>query len=95
MELLEECGVTIADTAWSVLAVTNDVFERELHYVTIFVVARIDDIALRSLQNMEPDKCRGWAWLTLAELKERRVFLSLSNFISGNSRALEELFAAQ
>lgn len=92
MELAEECGLSVDDTAWSFQAITNDFFTEEgLHFVTIFMRARV--LNLQNLQNLEPHKCRGWHWLTLADLKDRHVFLSLSNLLAdeNNLRELEKV----
>jgi 8-oxo-dGTP diphosphatase len=98
MELAEECGLTLDESAWTVQAITNDVFTLEgLHFVTIFMRATISRDQLSHLQNLEPEKCRGWHWLTLADLKGRPLFLSFSNFLAdeSNLRELEKLGIAR
>ena len=57
-ELLEETGLSASSIELG--PYTNDVFEdvRE-HYLTVFVTAR----GLSGHpQNLEPEKCEGWAW---------------------------------
>ena len=57
-ELLEETGLTASSVELG--PYSNDVFpEAERHFLTVFVVAR--GIA-GTPQNLEPDKCEGWAW---------------------------------
>jgi 8-oxo-dGTP diphosphatase len=82
MELEEECGVEIATNAWKFISVTNDVMEEEgLHYITLFVAATVSDAALASLENREPDKCVGWEWLTIEELRSKPIFIPLKHLL--------------
>ena len=57
-ELMEETGLSASLIELG--PYSNDVFpEAERHFLTVFVVAR--GIA-GAPQNLEPDKCEGWAW---------------------------------
>jgi 8-oxo-dGTP diphosphatase len=48
--------------------VTNDVMPQyDKHYITIFMVA---DWIEGEPENMEPEKCDGWEWITFSELKQ-------------------------
>lgn len=88
MEVAEECGVAVPPGAWHVVGVTNDVMAAEdLHYVTVFVAARVGAAALAALENKEPDKCAGWAWVTWEELADKPIFLPLKNFLDGGGAA--------
>jgi 8-oxo-dGTP diphosphatase len=57
-ELLEETGLRAS--ALELGPYSNDVFRADgRHYLTVFVVARG---ITGTPQNLEPDKCEGWAW---------------------------------
>lgn len=60
---------------------TQDVFDPATkHYITLITVAKIAP-GSAPLRNMEPHKCEGWEWVTLAELAARRdeCFLPLQH----------------
>lgn len=71
-ELGEECGENIkvqvrgyspTRTDWFV---TNDIMPQyNKHYVTIFIVA---DWIEGEAENMEPEKCEGWDWMSYDQL---------------------------
>jgi 8-oxo-dGTP diphosphatase len=68
-ELLEETNLLIKNVKF--VSATNDIAiggNLSKHYVTIFMQADVhEDAAL--LQNLEPDKCEGWDWVSLEELQ--------------------------
>ena len=68
---------------FALLHVTNDVMVDDgLHYVTIFMRAEVQHAEAEAVANLEPDKCAGWAWSSLAELRARPLFLSLENMLA-------------
>jgi 8-oxo-dGTP diphosphatase len=81
-EIKEECNLDLDATSVRLLGVTQDVFPEPArkHYVTLIVIAAV---LPRSppLQNMEPEKCVAWEWLSLEGLKERKTecFLPLQH----------------
>jgi 8-oxo-dGTP diphosphatase len=82
MEVKEECDIDVEESSWSLLWVSNDPMPSEdLHYVTIFQVARITEEQTSAIRNMEEDKCLGWQWVPYSELKSLQVFTPLQNFI--------------
>jgi 8-oxo-dGTP diphosphatase len=63
-ELLEETG--LAASSVDLGPYSNDVFRQaQRHFLTVFVVARG---ITGTPQNLEPDKCEGWAWFAWDEL---------------------------
>jgi 8-oxo-dGTP diphosphatase len=65
---LEETNLELADDLHFVSA-ENNFFTNgtpQRHYVTICLGAHVVDEA--ALENMEPDKCEGWEWVSAAEL---------------------------
>ncbi len=75
-EAMEETGLGIKVTGRAPF--TNDFFEKESkHYVTLFVVARIESGALT---NREPQKCSGWQWFSWDALPSP-LFLPIINLL--------------
>ncbi|KAF4988691.1 hypothetical protein FDECE_14964 [Fusarium decemcellulare] len=67
-EVLEETGLNVR--AVKVVAVTNDVFQKEgKHYITLFVRCEMEDPDAQP-QVLEPEKCEGWHWKTWEDLKQ-------------------------
>ncbi|OQD73283.1 hypothetical protein PENDEC_c016G04861 [Penicillium decumbens] len=65
-ELLEETGLQIHNLQF--LTAVNSVFESEnKHYITIFMAGMVD--AGAQPQNLEPEKCFGWEWVSWDELR--------------------------
>jgi 8-oxo-dGTP diphosphatase len=71
-ELAEECGdnIRVAIRYFSEnrkeFFVTNDIMPQYgKHYITIFMVA---DWFTGEAENMEPEKCEGWDWVSYEEL---------------------------
>jgi 8-oxo-dGTP diphosphatase len=75
-ELLEETGLSASSIELG--PYTNDVFEDVLeHYLTVFVTAR----GLSGHpQNLEPDKCEGWAWFPWGDFPHP-LFKPLQNLL--------------
>ena len=76
-ELREETGLLASVTELG--PYTNDVFPEAMeHYLTVFVVAR----GIKGApQNLEPEKCEGWAWFTWSELPTP-LFKPLQNLLA-------------
>ena len=70
-ETMEEAGVQIRDPRF--LTATNSVFsgkDRGSHYVTIFVVCRLQQEDVAQVEVKEPEKCEAWEWVTWYTMKE-------------------------
>lgn len=68
-EILEETNLLIKDVKF--VGATNDIAiggNIAKHYVTIFMAADVDENS-QSLQNLEPEKCEGWNWISFNDLK--------------------------
>ncbi|CAM6088375.1 unnamed protein product [Calypogeia fissa] len=79
-EVEEETGLQIQNIqfAW----VTNTVMlegPRPSHYVTIFMKSELED-PQQEPQNLEPDKCEGWAWVEWPNVPQP-VFRPLQSLI--------------
>jgi 8-oxo-dGTP diphosphatase len=91
-EIREEMNVELTNLQFA--HVTNDIMEKEgKHYVTIFMMGRLKDDSLPP-QNMEPDKCEGWAAYTWQELQaysnEGELFGPLRRLIQDSPPAVLE-----
>lgn len=87
-ETAEETGLALPPARFSLAGVTNDVMAGEgLHYVTVFMGARLTDAEVAAIVNAEPHKCAGWEWVPAAQLRRgdptRPLFTSLRNFLDG------------
>lgn len=78
-ETLEEIGVELQNFILGPF--TNDVFDSNKHYVTIFVLADLDDSA--AIQVMEPEKCERWEWFAWEDLP-RPLFLPIENLLKNS-----------
>ncbi|GAA6020082.1 hypothetical protein JCM11491_006388 [Sporobolomyces phaffii] len=88
-EVLEECGIDLRVACRAppeFVTATNDIFAIK-HYVTVFVVARLEQDVEPTV--MEPDKCESWRWTSWNQLVEMatssgtgpEVFLPLRNLV--------------
>jgi len=67
-EVLEETNLTIKNVRF--LTATNDVMAAEgKHYVTVWVAGETVD-AEPNAENLEPEKCEKWEWVSWEELRQ-------------------------
>lgn len=64
-ELMEECGIEIANVRFS--SVVNVTHYAPHHAVLVNVIA---DWESGEVENLEPEKCEGWEWRDLDDLPE-------------------------
>lgn len=77
-EGLEETNLKLKN--FKLLTVTNDVFNKEKHYITILL--RCETENEQDLKIMEPEKNEFWEWKTWDEVKRLDpLFLPLKNMI--------------
>jgi 8-oxo-dGTP diphosphatase len=67
-ELDEEIGVEVDNLRF--LGATNDIFDDNKHYVTIFMMC---DYLSGDLVNKEPEKCEGWKWMSADQLPDNLI----------------------
>ena len=72
---MEETGLEIKNIRF--MALTNDIFDENKHYVTIFVTAVWQG---GELTNCEPDKCLELQWSDGKQLP-KNLFLPLNNLL--------------
>jgi len=53
------------------------------HNISCIFVAEVKQEELNMLQNNEPDKCLGWYWISLSEMREviEHLFYPLQQFL--------------
>ncbi|RDA91539.1 hypothetical protein CP533_4353 [Ophiocordyceps camponoti-saundersi (nom. inval.)] len=79
-EVAEETGLQVQPTR--VVDTTYDLFsDKGKHYITWNVLCDLKDADARP-ENMEPEKCSGWEWKTLDELRSLTLFLPLRQLLS-------------
>jgi 8-oxo-dGTP diphosphatase len=94
-ELQEECGLQVLPGRWvgPVHTSNNVMLDSDLHYITVFMAARVSAEEAAAIVNVEEDKCEGWVWLPLALLRDAPplpLFLPLQLFLGANGEALLE-----
>ena len=76
-ELKEEANLTTTTNNLKLIGVTNDIFDSETHYITIYY--EVDNYS-GELKVMEPDKCEKWEWFESNNLPSN-LFLPFQNII--------------
>jgi 8-oxo-dGTP diphosphatase len=70
-ETMEETGVQIWEPRF--LTATNSVMsgpDQGSHYVTIFIVGKLQRDEVAKVEVKEPEKCEGWEWISWERMKE-------------------------
>lgn len=81
-ETLEEAGIKIKNIRF--IGTTNDIYNKDLHYVTMGMMA---DYASGKPRIMEPDKCADIDWFDLNKLPSP-LFLPVKHFLKNYKRFL-------
>ncbi len=77
-EVAEETGLRIKNIRFG--AVTNDIFSRNKHYITIFMICDWRDGIPKVT---EPDKSEEWGWFSWDKLP-KPLFLTIENLLKQN-----------
>lgn len=80
-ELKEEANLTTTADNLKLIGITNDIFDTEIHYITIYYKV---DSYVGKLTVMEPDKCEKWKWFECNNLPGN-LFLPFKNLIKENN----------
>lgn len=75
-EVAEEVGIEVENIKF--VTITNDIFGKNNHYVTIFVTC---DYKSGSVKNLELERCAYWKWLEWEKLPEP-LFLPIQNLLN-------------
>jgi len=98
-EVLEETGLTLCAGAMPHIFTSNSRMPDDKHYVTLVLLGRIPEGA--EPQNLEPNKCEGWSYVTWAELSASKdpMFLPLRHLLDSADSPLwavaEESFVSK
>ena len=79
-ETYEETGILRIPNDFSVIGVTNDIFN-DKHYVTIHCYSKLNYLPTPVVK--EPNKCARWTWLNLNNLPSN-LFLPAKNLLNQN-----------
>lgn len=74
-EVMEETGMKIKNVKF--FSLTNDVFDAEKHYVTLFYTCKVESGEPRA---MEPEKCENWEWFEWEKMP-RPLFLTIEHLL--------------
>lgn len=78
-EVAEETGISIREIHF--VYTVNCIFDSGAHYVTIFMRAEVDEAT--EAQNLEPEKCEGWSWVSVEAIPEP-TFLPLQKLLQSD-----------
>lgn len=88
-EVKEECGLDLSEEQLALKWVDNSAMRDEAkHYTTVFLRAAWRE-GNGAVRNMEPQKCEGWDYVPVEELRTlcredpARVFIPLRNALLG------------
>lgn len=77
-EVLEETGCQIKNIKFA--AITNDIFSKDKHYITIFIVC---DWRSGIPKILEPDRNEKWEWFSWSKMP-KPLFLTIKNLLKQN-----------
>lgn len=88
-ELEEECGISKQPSCFKHIHTLNFYnFEKTFHAISCVMYCAIEENEAITLDNKEPNKCYGWFWITLPEMKNMidKLFPPLRQFIRSYSK---------
>lgn len=83
-ELEEETGLLKTPETFSHLHTLNCKFlESNYHSISCIMYNEIEDTEVKLVKNAEPEKCTGWRWVTINEMRSHvdRLFYPLRDFL--------------
>ena len=83
-ELLEECGIYKQPSCFKHIYTLNYYNqEKTFHAVSCVMYSSIEEIEMEELDNKEPNKCYGWFWISISEMRTiiNQLFPPLRMFI--------------
>ena len=88
-ELKEETGISMPSSAFNHIYTINSInTERRYHSVSCVMFGFMNEKELPNLINKEPNKCYGWFWISLKEMRNMYslLFYPLREFLIKNSK---------
>lgn len=86
-ELLEETGIDVPASEFKHVYTINSIsLEKNYHAASCVMFVEIDESKVKTLHNKEPNKCYGWFWISLTEMKSMNnlLFHPLRQFLGKN-----------
>ena len=88
-ELKEETGITMQSSSFKHIYTLNSINkEKNFHSVSCVMFGHLDENELKNLVNKEPNKCYGWFWISLSDLRNMYslLFHPLREFLFKNAK---------
>jgi ADP-ribose pyrophosphatase YjhB (NUDIX family) len=83
-ELKEETGLVKDPSTFSHIHTLNCKYlDHNYHNISCIMYNEVDDEDLKMIKNTEPDKCSGWSWVSLSEMRSQidKLFYPLRDFL--------------
>lgn len=84
-ELNEETGLLMEPNSFIHIYTLNcKVIDKNFHTISCVMYNEISNNQLNLIKNTEPDKCSGWFWITIADLRSKfdSLFYPLQDFLT-------------
>lgn len=83
-ELQEECGLVKKPETFNHIHTLNCKFlEFNYHAISCIMYNEVEPNDLQNIKNNEPNKCSGWDWVSIPELRSKidKLFFPLRDFL--------------
>jgi 8-oxo-dGTP diphosphatase len=84
-ELKEETGLSMEPNSFKHIHTLNcKVMNKNYHIISCVMYNEVTSKELNLIENTEPDKCSGWFWISIADLRTKfdSLFYPLRDFLS-------------
>ena len=84
-ELIEETGLRKKTSTFKHIYTLNCfVLEKRYHNISCIMYNEIEEFEQKNIRNIEPQKCAGWFWVRISELRDHlnQLFFPLKDFLN-------------
>lgn len=84
-EVQEETGLVLEPNSFKHINTLNcKVLDKNYHIISCVMYNELNNADLQLIKNAEPDKCAGWFWISIADLRTKidSLFYPLKDFLS-------------